>query len=146
MLFRSVNTGIQRVLEPVEPNIYTNVLEEILKSLDPRIEDVKKIKDKGYDNTFIIDYKNHTVLIKDGIVANPEKLSSGTADGVGIADLITSIKLKANNFVYCDEKFAHVHSAAETAYLALLIDLLGDNQQLFFTTHNTDVMDMNLQI
>ena len=66
------------------------------------------------------------------------------ADGVGIADLITSIKLKANNFVYCDEKFSHVHSVAETAFLALMTDILEGNQQLFFTTHNTDVLDMNL--
>lgn len=141
---RYVDTGIQRVVEPVEPNIYANVLEETLKSLDPRIEAVKRIKDKGKDNTFIIDYKNHSVLIKDGIVTEPENLSSGTADGVAIADLLTSIRLRANNFVYCDEKFSHVHSSSETAFLALLIDLLGDNQQLFFTTHNADVLDMNL--
>ena len=140
---RYIDTGIQRVLEPVEPNIYANVLEETLKALDPRIEGVKRIRDKGKDNTFIIDYKNHSVLIKDGIVTEPENLSSGTADGVAIADLLTSIKLKANNFVYCDEKFAHVHSSSETAFLALLIDLLGENQQLFFTTHNTEVLDLN---
>lgn len=141
---RFADTGIQRVLEPVEPVIYASVLEETLKALDPRIESVKRIRDKGNDNTFIIDYKNLSILIKDGIVTEPENLSSGTADGVAIADLLTSIKLRANDFVYCDEKFAHVHSSSETAFLALLIDLLGDNQQLFFTTHNTDVLDMNL--
>lgn len=141
---RYADTGIQRVLEPVEPVIYASVLEETLKALDPRIEGVKRIRDKGNDNTFIIDYKNHSILIKDGIVTEPENLSSGTADGVAIADLLTSIKLRANDFVYCDEKFAHVHSSSETAFLALLIDLLGDNQQLLFTTHNTDVLDMNL--
>ena len=141
---RLVDSSLQRVIEPFEPNIYAAMLEETLKALDPRIEQVKKIKDKGKDNTFIIDYKNHSVLIKDGVVMEADKLSSGTADGVGIADLITSIKLKANNFVYCDEKFSHVHSVAETAFLALMTDILEGNQQLFFTTHNTDVLDMNL--
>lgn len=141
---RYVDSGIQRVIEPFEPNIYTAVLEETLKALDPRIEHVKRIEDKGKDNTFIIDYKNHSVLIKDGIVMEAEKLSSGTADGVGIAELITSIKLNAMNFIYCDEKFAHVHSDVETAFLALMTDMLGDNQQLFFTTHNTDVLDLDL--
>lgn len=141
---RFVDGGIHRVIEPVEPNIYTAFLEEVLKALDPRIECVKRIEDKGKENTFIIDYKNHSILIKDGFVMEQEKLSSGTADGVGIADLITSLKLKANDFVYCDEKFAHVHSDVETAFLALMVDILGENQQLFFTTHNTDVLDMNL--
>ena len=141
---RLVDSNIQRIIEPFEPNLYGALLEETLKALDPRIEQVKMIKDKGKGNTFIIDYKNHSVLIKDGIVMEADKLSSGTVDGVSIADLITSIKLKANNFIYCDEKFTHIHSDAETAFLSLMIDILGDNQQLFFTTHNTDVLDMNL--
>lgn len=141
---RFVDRGIQRVIEPFEPSVYTAVLEETLKALDPRIIQVKKIEDRGKDNTFIIDYKNHSVLIKDGIVMEAEKLSSGTADGVGIAGLITSIKLKAANFIYCDEKFAQIHPNAEKAFLALMTDILDGNQQLFFTTHNTDVLDLNL--
>ena len=141
---RFVDRGIQRVIEPFEPNVYTAVLEETLKALDPRIIQVKKIEDRGKDNTFIIDYKNHSVLIKDGIVMEAEKLSSGTADGVGIAGLITSIKLKATNFIYCDEKFAQIHPDAEKAFLALMTDMLDGNQQLFFTTHNTDTLDLNL--
>jgi AAA15 family ATPase/GTPase len=141
---RFVDRGIQRVIEPFEPNVYTAVLEETLKALDPRIIQVKKIEDRGKDNTFIIDYKNHSVLIKDGIVMEAEKLSSGTADGVGIAGLITSIKLKATNFIYCDEKFAQIHPDAEKAFLALMTDMLDGNQQLFFTTHNTDILDLNL--
>lgn len=136
--------SFHRVIEPVEPKVYAAVLEETLKALDPRIERVKKIEDKGKDNTFIIDYMNHSVLIKDGIVMEQDKLSSGTADGVGIAELITSLRLRANDFVYCDEKFAHVHSNAETAFLAVMVDILRNNQQLFFTTHNTDVLGMNL--
>ncbi len=141
---RFIDTGFQRVIDPGDPKLYTSVLEETLKALDPRIEQVEKINDKDSDNTFIIHLKNHSVLIKDGIVVEKEKLSSGTADGVGIAELITSLKVRANDFIYCDEKFAHVHSAAETAFLALMVDSIGDNQQLFFTTHNTDVLDMNL--
>ena len=141
---RFIDTGFQRVIDPGDPKLYTSVLEETLKALDPRIEQVEKINDKDSDNTFIIHLKNHSVLIKDGIVVEKEKLSSGTADGVGIAELITSLKVRANDFIYCDEKFAHVHSAAETAFLALMADSIGDNQQLFFTTHNTDVLDMNL--
>ena len=141
---RFIDAGFQRAITPGDPKLYTSILEETLKSLDPRIEQVEKINDKDSDNTFIIHLKNHSVLIKDGIVVEKERLSSGTADGVGIAELITSLKVRANDFIYCDEKFAHVHSAAETAFLALMAEIIGDNQQLFFTTHNTDVLDMNL--
>ena len=141
---RAIDAGFQRVLEPGDPKLYTAILEDTLKALDPRIEQVEKINDKDSDNTFIIHLKNHSVLIKDGIVVEKEKLSSGTADGVGIAELITSMKVRANDFIYCDEKFAYVHSAAEIAFLALMTEVIGDNQQLFFTTHNTAVLDMTL--
>ena len=134
----------QRLIDPNITDRYAEFLEETLKSLDPRIEKVDKVSSTDSDNTFIIIYKNHSVLIKDGIVMESEKLSSGTADGVGVADLITSIKLKLTNFIYCDEQFSHIHSSAETAFLALMVDVIGDNQQLFFTTHNTDILNMNL--
>ena len=134
--------GKQRAVEPVVPGLYAAVLEKTLQSLDPRIESVEKIRDT--DNTFIIRYRNHSVLIKDGRVMEPEKLSSGTLEGIGIADLITAMKSRAMDFLFCDEKFSHVHAAAEKAFLSLLIEMIEPNQQLFFTTHNSDILDMNI--
>ena len=135
-------TGWNRAVHPAAPGLYTKVLEKTLKALDPRIEGVEKIKNT--DDTFIIRYRNRSVLIKDGKVMGIEKLSSGTLEGIGVADLITTLKSRAANFLFCDEKFSHLHSAAETAFLALLIEIIGPNQQLIFTTHNSDVLDMNL--
>lgn len=135
-------TGKQRTIEPLVPNRYAVVLEKTLQALDPRIENVETIRDSG--NTFIIRYKNHSVLIKDGNVMEPEKLSSGTVEGIGIADLITAMKYGAVDFLFCDEKFSYVHSAAEKAFLSLLIGMIGPNQQMFYTTHNSDVLEMNI--
>ena len=135
-------SGKQRVLQPVNPDLYAVVLEKTLQSLDPRIENVEKIRDT--DNTFIIRYRNYSVLIKDGNVMEAEKLSSGTLEGIGIADLITAMKSRAMDFMFCDEKFSHVHTSAEKAFLSLLIEMIEPNQQLFFTTHNSDILDMNI--
>ena len=52
--------------------------------------------------------------------------------------------LKRNGFYYIDEKFCFVQSDLEKSILSLLIELLGKNQQLFFTTHNTDILDLNI--
>ena len=136
------NISNQNAIIPVAPNLYAKVLKNTLTALDPRVEKVEKIN--GTNNTFIIQYKNHSVLIKDGVIMEPYKLSSGTMEGVDIADLLTVMHVKAVEFFYCDEKFAHVHSASEKAFLSMLIEMLGPNQQLFFTTHNTDVADMNI--
>jgi hypothetical protein len=39
---------------------------------------------------------------------------------------------------------AHVHSDLEVSILNKMIGILGEESQLFYTTHNTDVLDMNL--
>ena len=137
-------SGHQRAIEPIEPNLYTVVLEKTMQALDPRIKSVDRIRDT--ENTFVIRYDNHVVLIKDGIVMEPNKLSSGTAEGIGVANMITAMKLKAMDFYFCDEKFSHIHSFAEKAFLSVLVEMIGQNQQLFFTTHNSDILDLNLPL
>ena len=47
------------------------------------------------------------------------------------------------SFFYCDEKFSFIHSDIEKAFLSLMVEKLEGDRQLFFTTHNTDILDMN---
>ena len=136
--------GKQRAVQPANPHLYSRVLRQILQTLDPRIIDVVEVT--SVENTYAIIYPNSSVLIKDGLVMEPAKLSSGTNEGVGLAQLITGMKMNACEFYYCDEKFSHIHTDAEKSFLSVMIDLLGDNQQLFFTTHNLDILEMNLPL
>jgi len=59
---------------------------------------------------------------------------------------MSAIKKNTNVFYYCDEKFPYIHSDIEKAILSLMIDFLKPNTQLFFTTHNLEILDMNLPI
>ena len=61
-----------------------------------------------------------------------------------IADVLSSLLQGRNTFYYCDEKFSYIHSDMEKAILSLMVDSIRPNEQLFFTTHNTDILDMNL--
>ena len=136
--------GRQRAIDPTNPHLYAGILQQTLQTLDPRILKVEEIH--TVKNTFAIVYPNNTVLIQDGIIASPDKLSSGTKDGVGLAQLITGMKLNAHEFYYCDEKFSHIHTEIEKTFLSVMIELLGPNQQLFFTTHNLDILEMGLPL
>jgi hypothetical protein len=116
-----------------------------LKSLDPRIIGVTKVDEAVRTNrTYIVQYPNCSAIIRNGTVIDSQILSSGTVDGIGVANMITSMKLNDVSFYYCDEKFAHIHSEAERAFLSVFIDLLGPDRQLFYTTHNSDILDMDL--
>lgn len=133
----------KRVLNlPNKDEKFRVVLENILKSLDPSIKEVKISQD--VDNGYVIIMPNESIVIQKGQPLDTEFLSSGTKSGIEIANMISSLMQKLNSFYYCDEKFSYIHSDVEKALLSLMIDYVDSGDQLFFTTHNTDILDMNL--
>ena len=137
--------GKLRTQIPFNSEKYRKTLEMTLKSLDPRIIAISKVDEAVKTNrTYIVQYPNCSVVIRNGIVIDSQILSSGTVDGIDIANMITSMKLNDVSFYYYDEKFANIHSEAEKAFLSVFIDLLGPDRQLFYTTHNSDILDMDL--
>lgn len=118
------------------------VLKNILKALDPSIIDVKKSKD--VDNAYVIHLKDKSIILQHGEQFSTDFLSSGTKAGVEVAKVISALIQGYHTFYYCDEKFPYIHSDIEKAILSLMIDSIHSNTQLFFTTHNTDILDMNL--
>ena len=118
------------------------ILRNILKSLDPSIQEVKISND--VDNGYVIILPNESIVIQNGVGLVTNLLSSGTRAGIEIASIISSLMKKSNGFYYCDEKFSYIHSDIEKALLSLMIDYVDSGEQLFFTTHNTDILDMNL--
>ena len=137
--------GKLRTQIPFNSEKYRKTLEMTLKSLDPRIIGVSKVDEAVKTNrTYIVQYPNCSAIIRNGTVIDSQILSSGTVDGIGIANMITSMKLNDVSFYYYDEKFANIHSEAEKAFLSVFIDLLGPDRQLFYTTHNSDILDMEL--
>lgn len=122
--------------------IYLSILKQTLMTLDPRIIDVVSVP--GDQDVISIRYPHCSVLMNKGRIIDTDILSKGTVEGIGIAGLIAAMKTNLAGFYYVDEKFSHIHSEAEKAFLSLLIDLIGTNQQLFITTHNSDILDMNI--
>lgn len=121
---------------------FAKVLGYTLRTLDPAIRDVSRLKE--VENTYVIHMNSGDLLMQDGQVIKRNILSSGTLAGIDIASLIFSIYKGECGFYYCDEKFSYVHSELEKVFLTLMIHGLKDNEQLFFTTHNSDILDLPL--
>lgn len=121
---------------------YLYILEHILKTLDPYIRNVIKVEE--VENTYIVKWDNCSAIIKDGKIADGEALSSGTKAGLDISYIIASLICDKHDLYYCDELFSYVNSDVEKACLSIIIDKLIDRKQLFFTTHNSDALDMQL--
>ena len=118
------------------------VLENLLKALDPSIIAVDTSKEMK--NTYVIRLKDQDVVLQSGSRFDTNLLSSGTKAGVEVAQVVAALIQGEYTFYYCDEKFSYIHSDIEKAVLSLMIDYISSNDQLFFTTHNTDILDMNL--
>ncbi|MDE7243745.1 MAG: ATP-binding protein [Oscillospiraceae bacterium] len=118
------------------------VLENILKALDPSIQEV--VKSREVEDAYVIRLRDESIILQRGTSFDTDQLSSGTKAGVIIAEVVSALLQGACTFYYCDEQFSYIHSDIEKAILSLMIDSIQPNEQLFFTTHNTDVLDMNL--
>jgi AAA15 family ATPase/GTPase len=126
---------------PKNEERYLQILKNTLQALDPLITDVERVKE--VKDTYVIKLGGNQVIIKNGVIADDGLLSSGTREGVSLANMFAAMASGMYSFFYCDEKFSFIHSDIEKAFLSLMAEKLEGDRQLFFTTHNTDILDMN---
>ena len=122
------------------------LIELFLKSIDPSIKKTHKIKvdDEETDN-YLIEFNNgEKIIVPDGDPNKIDKgrLSQGTIEALAVADLIAT--KDQYNLVYLDERLASMHSELANAIVTKLIALTYNFQQLFITSHDENILDLNL--
>lgn len=143
--FPSIDAGFGSIVCKVNPSYekeFVQTLNLVLKTFDPSIIDVYKSIEA--QDTYVIRFNDGRVeIVRHGYLLNElRQLSSGTKYAINIANVIFSIKKHQNGFYYVDEQFSYVNSDIEIACLNTMIELLGDGEQLFFTTHNEEIMNL----
>ncbi|MBQ6921222.1 MAG: ATP-binding protein [Bacilli bacterium] len=136
-------TGFDKFeLELEKPNreLFSNILFKVLNTLDPNIQ--SSTVSNEIDDAYIIKFDDgkNTIVKSGDRITDIRYLSSGTKYGFIIATVIYSIGKQHNGLFYIDELFSYVDSDIEIAILNLMISLLGDCEQLFFSTHNSEVL------
>ncbi len=130
------------ITDGIDKTVFLKTLSAIIGTLDPSLKDVKIASD--LTNGFIIRRANSEIIIKDGKVLNKELLSSGTIEGVDIALFLASMQGKDSCLYYCDEHFSYIQTEIEKRIFQLMVGKLKQNEQLIFTTHNVDMLELNL--
>lgn len=119
------------------------IMEKILKGFDCTIDKIEKITGK---KSFNIIFKNgDNLAVQDNKAVNDERISSGTLESIRIASILSQMKENERNY-FIDENIVHSHTEMEKGILNAMINLLYSDSQLFFTTHNMDILEMNLPI
>ena len=121
---------------------YIKILNQVLKTLDPSIINVAKSQDA--DNAIVIKHENaNIIIIQEGNkIADINYLSSGTKYGINLANIMFSVKYHLNGIYLIDEQFSYVNSDIEASIISTIVSMLGPNEQLFFTTHNSDILTL----
>lgn len=123
---------------------YCDILTRLLTTFDKNILFVSSSKDTN--DAIVITFKNNKkVIIQDGMnIEHIPLLSSGTKYAINIAYILICIKYNLNGFYFIDEQFSYISSELENVLLSLMIEYLKDDCQLFFTTHNLELLDKML--
>lgn len=129
-------------LQDIDRKALLRTLRAVVGTLDPTLTDVSESKDLR--DSYIIRRKGTEIIIQEGKLLNRDILSSGTAEGIDIAIFLASILSGPTCFYYCDEHFSYIQTDIEKRVFAIMLDHLKDWEQLIFTTHNTDMLDLNL--
>ena len=126
----------------MKKDILLKTLKAVIGTLDPTLTDVSVSKDLR--DSYIIRRRGTEIIIQEGKLLNRDVLSSGTAEGIDIAIFLASMLSGLGSFYYCDEHFSYIQSDIEKRIFGIMLDNLRENEQLIFTTHNTDMLDLNL--
>lgn len=129
-------------LSGTDKNALLKTLHAVIGTLDPTLQDVSLSRD--LKDTFIIKRKGKEIIIQEGKLLNREVLSSGTTEGIDVAVFLASMLSGEPCFYYCDEHFSYIQSDIERRIFGLMLERVANNGQLIFTTHNTDMLDLNL--
>lgn len=121
------------------------LMKDVLKTFDTSINDVIKVKGTKKP-TYSVTFRDSSdeVIISDGEVQNKNRLSRGTFEALELVVFLSRVFKSEDGIYFLDEKMAFSHSEIERSIIALIINRLGRNAQFFYTTHNYDILDMNL--
>lgn len=136
----------ENVKSEAEEKEYIHILTKVLSTLDPSILFVRRSRDSK--DAYVINHKsNNSLVIPKGMkLADIPLLSSGTKNGINIANVIYSIKKHQFGVYLIDEQFSFMNSEIEASLIATMVSLLGTGEQIFITTHNTNILSLSFPI
>ena len=145
-IFPSIESGFDIIscnYEKEERLEFAKVLEKVLKTFDLSVNHVKPSSE--LENSYIVSFASgaKTIAITNGEKLSEIKmLSSGSKYAINIAGAIYAIKKHKNGFYFIDEQFSYVNPDLEIACLTTMVNLLNDGEQLFFTSHDVEILGL----
>lgn len=123
-------------------------LDKILPAIDNSVNSVKRLQVEGDNtptNSYQISFKNNETLtvLNGDLKTCGYRLSHGTFESIDFVFSLSVLRKGLASIFYIDERLSHMHPELEI-YLARQAFLQKPKDaQLFFTTHDTELFDLN---
>ena len=130
-------------------NVGVDVLNNILPGIDNSVDKVVSLNPSDKDlstNSYLIVFKNGSqVTIPEGDLtfSQKDRLSHGTYEALTFLNVLQELKTRPDATLYIDEKLPHLHAELE-AFLIMKALLIKRSAQVFFTSHNSELLDLNV--
>ena len=129
-------------------------LNDVLPRIDNSVVSVRRLSIEGETgesfrtSSYQINFKNGTFLtVPDGDLSRcDERLSHGTFEAMDFLSAFNELSQNDGRFFYVDERLAHMHSELEAYLVHQAFSQKAPNNQTFFTTHNTELLELNLPL
>lgn len=128
-------------------------IETFIKQIDSRIEKLEKVENNVNEIEFFMKFKEEENKTYVNIEKHhPEykdlrgELSSGTIEALIMFIRYYQIKKQFYNVIFLDEQLTYIHFELEKEILALIMATFPKDSQLFYTSHNPEIMKMNLPL
>jgi hypothetical protein len=152
-IFSDINSIIYKDNDD-KNTIKKNILFKILRTFDTSISHISDSIDNDSKKSegFYVHFKSGKSLYisKYGeITSNQHLLSLGTQQSIKLARIVSKLdKMQGTLGLTCfiDENMGNVQSEIEIAMINLIIQKMGNRSQFFYTTHNYEVLEMNLPV
>lgn len=126
-----------------------HALNDILPKIDNTVRAVKSMYvDNEITTTYQIIFNNgeNLVVPKGDIESCKDRLSHGTFEAIEFLKLLTFMKNNPGAMIYVDEMLAHMHSELEAYLIRKAILIKPVQSQIFISTHNIDIFQLNVPI
>ena len=123
-------------------------LDKMLPAIDNSVKSVKRLQVEGDStptNSYQISFKNNETLtvLNGDLKTCGYRLSHGTFESIDFVFSLSVLRKGLASIFYIDERLSHMHPELEI-YLARQAFLQKPKDaQLFFTTHDTELFDLN---
>ena len=139
----------QRNNDTLGQYIDTHALNDILPKIDNTVRAVKSMYVDNKSTTtyqIIFNNKENLVVPKGDIESCKDRLSHGTFEAIEFLKLLTLMKNNPGAMIYVDEMLAHMHSELEAYLIRKAILIKPVQSQIFISTHNIDIFQLNVPI